>query len=172
MVETADELERRWAALPPLPRDRGTVMLLCLREGGGVHQTPRSITVSPEGGAHGDRWATGTKNVERQLTIMSARAATLVADDHTSPAEAGDNLFVELDLSEDALPAGTRLAIADTILVVSAVPHTGCAKFKQRFGEAALAWTQVVPTRRLRGINARVEKAGVITVGDAIAVMR
>ena len=172
MVESADELERRWSTFPPEPRDGGTVRLVCLRAGNDVHHCPPSITVTPEDGAVGDRWAQGSRAVERQLTIMSARAAALVADDHAALHLAGDNILVDLDLSTDALPAGTRLAIGTAIVVVSAVPHTGCKKFVARFGSGALAWTQAHPARRLRGINAWVEQGGVISLGDPVAVRR
>jgi MOSC domain-containing protein YiiM len=103
---------------------------------------------------------------------MSARAAALAAggDDHERWAQAGDQLYVDLDLSQANLPAGTRLQIGDAVLEVSAAPHLGCGKFSRRFGVDALKLVNSAAGRelRLRGVNTRVVVAGEIRRGDAV----
>ncbi len=83
---------------------------------------------------------------------------------------AGDQLFVDLDLSPENLPPGTRLRIGSAVIEVTAKPHTGCAKFTHRFGLAAHRWIngRVGKVQRLRGICAKVVVAGTITAGDEI----
>jgi MOSC domain-containing protein YiiM len=106
-----------------------------------------------------------------QLNIINARLTRLIAgDDPLRRALAGDQLHVDLDLSHDNLPAGTRLAIGDAVIEVTDQPHTGCAKFAARFGAAALRFVNVGAGRelRLRGLNARVVQPGTIRAGDAV----
>ena len=100
---------------------------------------------------------------------MNSRAIDLVADgDKDRWPLAGDQLFVELDLSAGNLPAGTRLAVGDAIVEVTAKPHTGCAKFGRRFGVDAARWVNSSDEHRFRGINARVVEAGAVRRGDEI----
>src|SRR4029453_12846283 len=105
---------------------------------------------------------------EAQVTIMGSRAAALVAQARDRWALAGDQLFLDLDLSGANLPAGTRLAIGSAVLEVTAEPHTGCAKFVSRFGVDAMKFVNSSIGRELnlRGINTRVLVPGVIRVGD------
>ncbi|MBI2892060.1 MAG: MOSC domain-containing protein [Deltaproteobacteria bacterium] len=168
---TLDELESAWRALPPVPRDRGTVRWICVRNGEGVHECPDRILISVEGGALLDRWAAGPEpDPERQVTIIRADVAALVAAGRLPLHAAGDNFGVDFDLGEETLPAGTRLRIGGAVLEVSARAHTGCAKFRDRFGEAALRWVNQPSGRlmRLRGVNCRVSTAGEVAVGDRI----
>ena len=67
-----------------------------------------------------------------QLNVMNARTIALLAQTRTV-GPAGDQLFIDFDLSEANLPAGTRLALG-SVIEVTAQPHTGCAKFVERFG--------------------------------------
>jgi MOSC domain-containing protein YiiM len=101
---------------------------------------------------------------------MNARAAELIAGGLERRPLAGDQLYVDLDLSIENLPAGTRLRVGDAVVEVAAVPHTGCAKFSARFGTDALRFVNKPPGRelRLRGVNARVVTAGAVRVGDTI----
>ena len=87
---------------------------------------------------------------------------------------AGDQFFVDLDLSEGAMPAGTKLAIGSAVVEISDVPHTGCAKFTERFGSDATKWVNTGAGRelRLRGVNARVLVGGAVKRGDAISRLR
>jgi MOSC domain-containing protein YiiM len=101
---------------------------------------------------------------------MSARAIDLIAGDPARWALAGDQLYVDLDLSGDNLPAGTQLAVGTAIIAVTAKPHRGCAKFSQRFGRDALRFVNSPAGRqlRLRGLNARVVQPGIVRPGDTI----
>ena len=83
---------------------------------------------------------------------------------------AGDQLYADLDLSEANLPAGTRLAVGESVIEVTAKPHLGCAKFTRRFGLDAKRWvnSEAGMKLRLRGVNARVVQPGVIRVGDRV----
>ncbi len=123
-------------------------------------------------GLVGDRWHLGSSPTnDSQLTVMNARLAQLIASDRQGWALAGDQLYVDLDLSIENLPAGTRLSVGDAVIEVSDVPHTGCAKFSARFGTEALKFVNKSPGRelRLRGLNARVVEPGRVRVGDTIS---
>jgi len=149
------------------------VVLITIRLGDGRHETPDRVTLSPEGGVHGDRWALGKrKDPDAQVTLMDARVARLLASGAAPLHAAGDNFLVDLDLSIDALPVGTALRLGSAVVEVSATPHTGCKKFVDRFGRAALDWVNASTNRalRLRGINCRVRSGGEVAVGDTVAV--
>jgi MOSC domain-containing protein YiiM len=109
------------------------------------------------------------------VTVMSARMIGLLGDTAEGRALAGDQLYVDLDISHDNLPAGSRLAIgANAVLEVSAKPHAGCKKFLARFGEEAVAFVNSETGRqlRLRGLNARVVAGGVVRPGDVVRRIR
>ena len=103
-----------------------------------------------------------------QITIMNARVIALVAQDPARWALAGDQFYVDLDLSAANLPPGTRLAIGSAILEVTPEPHTGCGKFVERFGRDAMTFVNSPIGRQLslRGINARVVQGGMVRRGD------
>ena len=106
-----------------------------------------------------------------QLNVINARLSRLVGgDDDDVRALAGDQLHVDLDISHDNLPAGTRLAIGDAVIEITEQPHTGCAKFAARFGKEALRFVNVGAGKelRLRGLNAKVVTPGTIRRGDTI----
>jgi MOSC domain-containing protein YiiM len=138
--------------------------------------------LSPAEGLVGDRWRAtswlklldGGPDPAVQITLMNARCVDLVAGGREHWSLAGDNLFVDLDLSHDNLPLGTRLIIGEAILEIAEPPHNGCVKFKRRFGQAALAFVNSPQGKqlRLRGVHARVIKAGSIAAGDKIRVER
>ncbi|HEX6139883.1 MAG TPA: hypothetical protein VF013_05375, partial [Candidatus Limnocylindria bacterium] len=143
-MRTFDELEALWSTLPSAPRDRGSVRLLCVRREPGLHETPDSVRVTLEGGLEGDRWAHGwrQRDPERhaQVTLMQAAVTELVAAGRQPLHEAGDNILVDLDISVENLPPGTRLRVGEAVLEVSSEPHTGCSKFAARFGQDARRW--------------------------------
>jgi MOSC domain-containing protein YiiM len=112
----------------------------------------------------------GGPHPEAQLTLMNSRAVDLVAGgDRDRWQLAGDQLFVDFDLTEQNAPTGTRLAVGSAVIEVSAKPHTGCAKFAARFGMDAARWANSRDGTRLRGINAVVVEGGVVKPGDSIA---
>lgn len=176
-MRTIAELEAAWAAQPKPPRDRGTVRLLCRRRPGGIHETPDSAELSSTAGLVGDRWANrrpgSDPDGETAITLMNVTVAELVNAGRLPLDAPGDNLLVDLDLSEEALPAGTHLAIGSAVLRVSETPHTGCATFSGKFGLDALKWTLTPSGRanRLRGVNCSVMQAGTVHVGDQIEVL-
>jgi len=135
-----------------------------------------------EVGLVGDAWLArgskampdGSANPNAQLTLMNTRAAEAIIGSRDRWPLAGDQLYVDLDLSVENLPAGTQLAVGDAVVEVTPVPHTGCAKFSARFGTEALKFVSKSPGRelRLRGVNARVVTAGAVRTGDMINKLR
>jgi len=170
-VRTVDEIARAWRALEPSPRRGGTVELITIRLGGGRHECPARVAVSPELGVHGDRWShKRRRDPDAQVTLMNARVARLLTAGAAPLDAAGDNFLVDLDIGEEALPVGARLRIGAAIIEVSALPHAGCKKFSDRLGAAALDWVNAVSNRalRLRGVNCRIIAAGEVAVGDPV----
>jgi MOSC domain-containing protein YiiM len=167
-----ETLESALAALTP-PRDRGSVELIVSR---GVHErraTPERTVLSPAEGVPGDAWKRKLpQKPGAQISLMRADLARLFANGQPISL-AGDNLFVELDLSVANLPTGSRLRVGGALLEVTPEPHNGCARFRQRFGDAALRLTAAPRYRddRLRGIYARVMELGEVAVGDGIEVL-
>lgn len=172
-MRTFDELESQWNAAPPAPRGRGAVRLIVVRKGDGRHETPPQADFSRQRGLIGDRWEKGnTPNPDGQVTLMNALAAELIADGQPLDLP-GDNLLVDLDLSDEALPIGSRVQVGTAVLEVTPLPHTGCKKFSARFGQDALRWVNwnAHRNRHLRGINCRVVEAGTVRVGDVCRVL-
>lgn len=172
---TPAELEAGMSHVLASPSDHGTVALIVRRPAENEREVLDRAELSSEQGLVGDNWITragpgATPSPDTQLNVMNARVAALVARSPERRPLAGDQLYLDLDISEDNLPAGTRLAIGDTVIEVSAKPHTGCSKFSSRFGQDALRWANSSEGRRLRlrGLNARVVHGGAIHVGDTV----
>jgi MOSC domain-containing protein YiiM len=168
-VYDLSQLERRWSATPV--RISGEIHCLVIRTAPGVHATPTAIVLTPEHGVVGDRWATGTEpHQDAQVSLIERRVAALLAGDPTRWHTPGDNIVVDLDLSVTALPVGTRLTAGDAVLEITAKPHAGCAKFRERLGDDALRWVngRDVRHRRLRGVYARVLVGGTARIGDRL----
>jgi MOSC domain-containing protein YiiM len=173
-----EELEAGLDTIRSAPRDIGTLDMIVRRPSVGVREQLEHGELDVEFGLAGDTWhkrssrqtADGSPHPDMQLNIMSSRVVALVAQDRARWALAGDQLFVDLDLSEANLSAGTRLAIGAAIVEVTDKPHLGCAKFVQRFGLDAMNFVNSPLGRELhlRGINARVVQPGSIRVGDAV----
>ena len=169
---TADELLAGLDHIRAAPSDRGTVELIVRRPAVDEREVVEEGELDLVVGLIGDRWHLGASPInDAQLTLMNARAAELIARTRERWPLAGDQLYVDFDLSVDNLPAGTRLAVGKAVVEVTAVPHTGCAKFSARFGTDALKFVNKSPGRelRLRGANARVVTPGPVRAGDTIA---
>ena len=169
------------AGLPQVgqsPADSGTLVQIIVRPDKELRELPQSCTVTPEAGIPADRWARycehklsdGRLNPETQITLMNSRSLGLVAGDRERWPLAGDNLIVDLDLSESNIAPGQRLKIGEAILEITAKPHNGCAKFSKRFGAEALKFVNSPEGKklRLRGVHARFVQAGRVTIGDRI----
>jgi hypothetical protein len=168
---SAAELEIAWPELEASPRDGGSLKLIVRRPAEDERETLAEGELSVDGGLVGDNWVKGRANPLCQLTLMNARAAQLVAQDENRWALAGDQLYVDFDLSDEHLPAGTVIAIGDTAEVeVTPEPHTGCQKFIERFGLDAMKFVNSPRGRsfNLRGINTRVLRGGIIRPGDSV----
>ena len=176
-MRTIDELEDGWKARSSPPRDAGSVRLLCVRRASGVHETPASVMITAAGGLAGDRWANRGAGKDPDgasaVTLKSAAVAELVTAGEQPLHMAGDNILVDLDISVEALPPGSRLAVGDAILRVSEQPHNGCSTYRDRFGIDALKWVSTPEgrARRLRGMNCSVVRDGIVRVGDPIEVL-
>jgi MOSC domain-containing protein YiiM len=176
------ELEAGLSHVRAAPRDRGRLELIVRRPGIGRREVLTEGLLDADNGLVGDTWSTRRSfgsltrgpHPNTQVTVMNARAAALVSQRRDRWPLAGDQLFVDLDLSEANLPAGTRLSIGSAIIEVSVEPHMGCRKFVERFGIEAMKFVNgpLGRTLRLRGLNARVVTPGVVTVGDEIVVLR
>lgn len=175
---TEQELEAALASIRAAPRDVGVVELIARRPARGEREVLAAATLDPARGLVGDNWharpargrTDGAPDLERQIAVMGARAAAAVAGARELWPLAGDQLYVDLDLGGENLPAGTELVVGTAVIAVSAAPHTGCAKFTARFGSAAARWVNTPAGRalNLRGINARIVTGGVVRPGDAI----
>jgi MOSC domain-containing protein YiiM len=154
------------------PATDGTLVLIVRRPEEGEREVLDEGVLDLEEGLVGDRWrrSGGAENPGTQLTVVNARLLALVEPDRERWPLAGDQLCVDLDLSEDNLPPGTRLGIGEAEIEVSAEPHTGCAKFSARFGSDTLRFVNSPVGRalHLRGINAKVVRPGTVRTGDAV----
>jgi len=164
-----DELEAGLETIRQAPKAEGVLELIVRRPRVGEREMLDEGRLDVDEGLVGDRWkARHSPNPDTQLNIMGARVIALVAQEKDLWPLAGDQLFIDLDLSVDNVPPGTRLAIGSAVVEVTAEPHTGCAKFMSRFGLDATHFVNSPLGRelQLRGINARVVQSGAIRVGD------
>jgi MOSC domain-containing protein YiiM len=168
---TTAEIETGLAALGASPQDHGTLEMIVCRPQEDARLVLQQGELDCAKGLLGDTWhSRGKANVNAQITLMNSRVIQALAQDRTRWPTAGDQLFVDLDLSEDNLPPGQRLAIGTAVVEVTAVPHTGCAKFTARYGHDAIRFVNSPEglRQRRRGLNARVVQAGTVGVGDVV----
>jgi MOSC domain-containing protein YiiM len=175
---TREELDAFVADVEAAPADLGTLELVVRRPAVGEREVLEVGELDPAVGLVGDTWKDrgstrtedGSPHPDMQLNVMSARVVSFLARDPERRALAGDQLYLDLDLSHANLPAGTRLAIGSVVIEVTDQAHTGCAKFTQRFGLDALRWVNGDDGKRLRlrGLNARVVVPGTVRRGDQV----
>jgi hypothetical protein len=173
-----EQLEAGRAHVLASPTDRGTVQLVVARPAPGERVVLPEAELDPEVGLVGDGWlARGSRHTPDgsasrlvQLTLMNARVAALVAGPPERWPLAGDQLYVDLDLGGANLPPGTRLGVGTAVVMVTEQPHTGCAKFADRFGIDAARFVNSPDGRAhsFRGVNARVLEGGVVRPGDPV----
>jgi len=167
------------AGLPEIlrsPAVEGVVELIVRRPTEGEREVLREAVIDLREGLAGDRWRASvrsegeTVDTGTQLTLMNARVIALIASDRARWPLAGDQLYVDLDLRPENLPAGSQLALGSAVIEVTDEPHTGCAKFSSRFGSDAVRFVNSRAGRdlRLRGLNARVVEPGLVRAGDTI----
>jgi len=173
---TTEELEAGLDEIRRSPKDEGTLELIVRRPSLGEREVLDEGELDVAEGLVGDTWSTrasrrskdGLAHPDMQLNIMNSRVIALVAQTRGRWHLAGDQLFMDLDLSLENLPAGTRLALGSAVIEVTPEPHTGCQKFVSRFGTDAMKFVNSPLGRQLnlRGINARAVAPGIIRVRD------
>lgn len=173
---TRVDLEAGLDEIRRAPKDEGVLRLIVRRPQIEEREVLQEGELHPVEGLVGDCWKTrgssrtadGSAHPDMQLNIMNARVIALVAQDKDRWQLAGDQLYIDMDLSAENLPAGTQLAIGSAVIEVTPPPHTGCKKFVSRFGLDAMKFVNSAVGRELhlRGINARVIQPGVIRVGQ------
>jgi hypothetical protein len=174
---TMEELEAGLDTIRQAPADHGRLELIVRRPQVDEREILQEATLDLADGLVGDTWKSrgssrtpdGSSHPDMQLNIMNARVIALVAQDKERWQLAGDQLYIDMDLSAENLPPGTRLALGTAIIEVTDQPHNGCKKFVARFGLDAMKFvnSEVGKQLHLRGINAKVVQAGTIRVGDS-----
>ena len=175
---TTDEINRSMDDVLASPKDNGVLEMIVRRPAANKRELIDRGVLDIENGLVGDNWLTrgssrtdnGLGHPEMQLNLMNYRFALLIAGNRERVPLAGDQLFVDLDLSEENVPPGTRLTIGETTVEVTTIPHLGCKKFVERFGIDAMRFanSEFGRMHHLRGINAKVVDAGAVSTGDEI----
>lgn len=168
---TREELEAALDGIRQSPAGTGVLEMIVRRPGVGERETLDEASLDTEVGLVGDSWSTRRNpDPDAQLTLMNARLIARVAGPRDRWPLAGDQLFVDFDLSVSNVPPGTRLAIGSAVIEITPEPHTGCRKFVSRYGLDAQKFVNSPIGRelRLRGANARVVHGGTIRRGDVV----
>lgn len=179
---TAEQVDAGMASVRQSPRDTGSLDLIVIRPAVDARLVVPQVEVDADHGLAGDSWEArgsrmtpdGSAHPGDQVTVMNTRFARLIAATEDRIPLAGDQLYVDLDLSTSNLPTGTRLEFSEVVLEVTDLPHTGCEKFQARFGMPALRQTNTPEGRelRLRGINTTVVTGGMLRQGEVARVSR
>jgi hypothetical protein len=169
------------AALPQIldaPKDEGVIDGIIIRPAIEQRQELQSCSMSLEGGMKDDHWALGcwkstddgAPHPDVQICMMMSSCIGLIAQERDNWAVAGDNLFIDMDLTPGNMPPGTRISMGSVILEISDTPHNGCAKFIKRYGKDACVFVNTGDgdKYRLRGIYGRVVQDGTVSVGDKV----
>lgn len=172
---TMEQLEASLDHLRQSPKDNGVLELIVIRPDVETREVLNEGQLDIELGLVGDNWSRrGSRkhghspDPEMQLNIMNSRVIALVAQEKERWSLAGDQLFLNMDLSKANLPAGSRISIGSAVIEVTAPPHTGCQKFVSRFGLDSMKFvnSSIGKELCLRGINTRVVQSGMVRVGD------
>jgi MOSC domain-containing protein YiiM len=152
------------------PSDEGRIELIVRRPTENEREVLQEAMLDCSAGLIGDKWMERPAHPDTQLTLMNARVALLVAGRADRCQLAGDQLYVDLDLSQKNIPSGTRLELGSAVVEITSPPHLGCKKFAERFGPDARRFVNSPVGRelRLRGVNAMVIVAGTVRVGDTV----
>jgi len=179
---TAEELQAGLDHIRRSPKDEGVLDLIVRRQAVNEREVLEQAELDLVQGLVGDTWnrrrststSDGSPNIEMQITVINSRLAALVAREKDRWQLAGDQLYLDMDLSAENMPAGTRLAIGAAVIEVTAPPHLGCQKFIARFGREAMKFVNSPLGRelRLRGLHARVIQPGRICTGDLTRPVR
>jgi len=182
MFTSTSELESGLAHIRLSPKDNGTVEKIVCRPAVDERRELQEAQLDTGVGLVGDNWLArgfrktpdGGAHPDMQLNLMNARAIALIARSPQRWQLAGDQFYIDLDLSPDNLPPGTRLRIGEAVIEVTAEPHTGCSKFMARFGRDAAVFVNspVGRSLNLRGINARVIESGAVRTGASVRKLR
>lgn len=172
------ELEAGLDEIRQAPAGEGVLKMIVRRPQAGQREVLDAGQLDLAEGLMGDTWQTrgapttpdGSADPDCQITIMNSRATALLAQAPDRWAMAGDQLYVDMDLSHENVPAGTQLAIGDAVVLVTEQPHNGCKQFAIRYGKDAVRFVNSPQGKqlRLRGLNAKVVQAGAIRVGDTV----
>lgn len=175
---TLEQIHERLAERGTSPQDKGTVEMIVRRPDLGEREVLDHAELDLTIGMVGDNWRTrgssrtedGSANPLAQITLMNSRTIDAIAGERIRWPLAGDQLYVDIDLSAENLPAGQHIAIGTAVLEITELPHTGCGKFTERFGSGATRLVNSPEGRasRQRGVNARVVQPGTISVGDVV----
>ena len=173
---TMEQLQAGLEEIRRSPKDCGELKLIVRRPAEEEREILQEAQLDPAEGLVGDTWkirgssrtSDGSSHPDMQINIMNSRAIALLAQDTDRWQLAGDQLFIDIDLSDENLPPGTQLALGSAVIAVTDQPHTGCKKFMARFGPEAVKFVNspVGKQLHLRGINARVIRPGMIHMGD------
>lgn len=180
---SAVELEQGLDEVLASPTDVGKLVAIFVRPRVDEREALQSARISADGGIEGDRWIRdsfyklddGSSDPRCQVSLMNARLLRQIASGDEQMCLAGNNLIVDLDLSEENLPTGSRLAVgAQVVLEISDLPHTGCSKFAKRYGGDARSYVNAKRQKdlHLRGRYARVLQGGAVQVGDSVSKSR
>jgi hypothetical protein len=165
------DLEAGFDDIRAAPKDAGTIELISRRPAENEREILNEAELDPVLGLVGDTWYTDYPDErDSQLTIVNSRLSRLVAGDHERWALSGDQLYADFNIGDENLPVGTVLLVGTATIEITAMPHTGCKKYAQRFGPDATRFVNSPEGRalRLRGVNTRILVGGVVRVGDAI----
>lgn len=182
MYVTKNELENGVEYIKASPKDTGTVDLIVCRPKTGEREELQEADLDIKLGLVGDNWLSrgygktsdGSAHPDMQLNLMNSRSIAQIAKEKENWKLAGDQFFVDLDLSPSNLPPGTQLMIGGALIEITAEPHLGCKKFSERFGQDAAIFvnSNVGKSLNMRGVNAKVVKPGKVTLGSAIKKLK